>query len=63
MRPAKSRSTARLGGLLEKNLVAYAAAASAGLLGASLPAQAEIICTPSNTPMAVAGLNEDPVLT
>jgi hypothetical protein len=59
----RSRSTARLGRHLEKNLLAYAAAAGAGLLSASLPAEAEIIYTPCNTPMALAKVNEGPALT
>jgi hypothetical protein len=63
MRRAKSRSKAPLGNLLEKNLVAYAAAAGASLLTVSLPADAQIIYTPSNTPMAVAVQNGGPALT
>jgi hypothetical protein len=60
----KHRSTVRLGGHLEKHLVAYAAAAAgAGLLTAALPAEAEIIYTPSNTPMAIAQRNQGIVLT
>ncbi|MFZ0321629.1 MAG: hypothetical protein WAL56_21070 [Candidatus Sulfotelmatobacter sp.] len=58
-----NRSTARLGRHLEKNLLAYTAAASAGLLSAALPAEAEIIYTPSNTPMAVAQTNQSIVFT
>lgn len=54
---AKNRPTARLGRHLEKNLIAYAAAASAGLLSTALPAEAEIIYTPSNTPMTIARQN------
>lgn len=57
-----SRVTARLGRHLEKNLLAYTTAASAGLLLA-LPAEAEIIYTPSNTPMAIASRNQGPALT
>ncbi len=63
MRRTKSRSRTRLGNLLERNLVAYAAAAGAGLLTASLPAQAEIIYTPSNTPWTLAVQNQGPALT
>jgi len=57
-----SQSTVRLGRHLEKNLVAYAAAASAGLLSAQ-SAQAEVIFTASNTPMAIAQLNQGAALT
>jgi hypothetical protein len=57
-----SRSTVCLARHLEKHLVAYAAAASAGLLSAQ-SAQAEVIFTPSNTPMAIAQLNQGPTLT
>lgn len=57
------RPTARLGRHLEKNLLAYAAAATAGLLSAPVPAEAEIIYTPSNTPMAIAQTNQGIVLT
>jgi hypothetical protein len=53
----------RLGRHLEKNLIAYAVAASAGLVSASLPAEAEIIYTPSNTPLALNRQNEGPVFT
>jgi hypothetical protein len=59
----RSRSTARLGAHLEKNLLAYAAAASAALLSTAMPAEAEVIYTPSNTPMTVAPANEGPVYT
>jgi hypothetical protein len=59
---ANVRSVTRLGGHLEKNLLAYAAAAGAGLLSA-MPAEAEIIYTPSNTPMAIAQSNQGPALT
>jgi hypothetical protein len=58
----KNRS-AVLGRHLEKNLLAYAAAASTGVLCAALPAEAEIIYIPSNTPMAIAQLNQGPALT
>ena len=59
----ETRPRARLGGTLEKNLLAYAAAASAGLLLAARPADAEIIYTPSNIPMAVARRNLGPAFT
>ncbi len=60
----KSRSAARLGRQLEKHLLAYAAAAAgAGLLSAAPSAEAEIIYTPSNTPMAIAQTNHGIVLT
>jgi hypothetical protein len=58
-----SRSTALLGRHLEKHLLAYAAAASAGLVSAALPAEAQIIYTPSNTPMAIAQENQGLALT
>jgi hypothetical protein len=54
---------ASLSRLLEKNLLAYTAAASAALLPAALPAEAEIIYTPSNTPLAIAYQNKGPVYT
>ncbi len=57
------RPRTRLGQNLEKNLLAYAAAASAAVLSAALPADAEIIYTPSNIPMAVAHRNMGPVFT
>jgi hypothetical protein len=57
------RSTVRLGRNLEKHLLAYAAAASAGLLSTAPPAEAEIIYTPSNTPVTIAKVNQGPVLT
>jgi hypothetical protein len=57
------RPTASLGRHLEKNLLAYVAAASAALLPSALPAEAEIIYTPSNTPMAIAHANRGPVYT
>lgn len=63
MRRAKGRSKAHLGILLERNLVAYAAAAGAGLLTVGLPAQAEVIYTPSNIPWALAVTNQGPALT
>jgi hypothetical protein len=58
-----NRSTVRLGRHLEKHLLAYAAAASAGLVSAALPAEAQIIYTPSNTPMAIAQENQGLALT
>jgi hypothetical protein len=60
---ARRRSTVRLGRNLEKNLFAYATAASAALVSLSARADAQIIYTPSNTPMAIPGFNEGPVLT
>jgi hypothetical protein len=62
-RPASSRPTAKLGRHLEHRLLAYAAAASAGLLSSALPSEAEIIYTPSNTPFAVGQLNQGPAFT
>jgi hypothetical protein len=38
---------------LEKNLLAYATAATASLLSVALPAEAEVVYTPSNTPIAL----------
>jgi hypothetical protein len=52
-----SRATARLGRHLEKNLLAYTTAAGAGLVTFAMPAEAEIIYTPSNTPMVINGQN------
>jgi hypothetical protein len=57
-----TRPAMRLGLHVEKHLLAYAAAASAGLSSAA-PADAQIIYTPSNTPMAIASLNHGPALT
>jgi hypothetical protein len=48
---------------MEKNLLAYAAAASAALLPSALPAEAEIVYTASNTPLAIAHQNKGPVYT
>ena len=59
----KTRPTDRLGRNLEKNLLAYAAAASGGLLSAALPADAQIVYTPSNTPMAMGQVNKGPAFT
>jgi hypothetical protein len=53
----KSRSAIRLGRDLEKNLFAYATVAGAGLATFAMPAEAEIIYTPSNTPMVINGAN------
>jgi hypothetical protein len=44
----------RLPQKLEKNLLAYAAAAGGGLIGLAHPAEAQIIYTPSNIPLAEA---------
>lgn len=60
---AKNRPTTRLDRSLEKNLMAYAAAATAGLLSLAPCAEAEVVYTPSNIPMAVAFLNQGPALT
>lgn len=54
---APSRATVRLGRHLEKNLLAYMTAAGAGLATFAMPAEAEIIYTPSNTPMVINGQN------
>lgn len=51
------RAEVRLGRNLEKHLLAYATAASAGLLAFSLPVEGQIVYTPSNTPMNLATLN------
>jgi hypothetical protein len=59
----KTRPRARLGRTLEKNLLAYAAAASAGLLLGARPADAEIIYTPSNIPISFAQRNLGPAFT
>jgi hypothetical protein len=59
----KPRPTERLGRHLEKNLLAYAAAASGGLLAATLPAEAQIVYTPSNTPWAIAQENKGLAIT
>ena len=47
----------QLGRHLEKNLLAYTTAAGAGLATFAMPAEAEIIYTPSNTPMVINGSN------
>lgn len=47
----------RLSHTLEKNLLAYATAAGAGLLSLALPAEAQIIYTPSNTSITTAKTN------
>lgn len=49
----KKRLPAVLGNSVERQLLGYAAAAGAGLLSIALPANAEIIYTPSNIPMAL----------
>ena len=48
---------------LEKNLLAYIAAASAGVLSAALPAEAEVVYTPANIPMVQGYGYESPGLT
>jgi hypothetical protein len=58
----KSRCRVRLGRNLEKNLLAYAAAAAAGLMSSSLSAEAEIIYTPSNTMIPTALANQGPTV-
>jgi len=59
----ETRPRQRLGRNLEKDLLAYAAAASAGLLSTALPADAQVVFTPSNTPMAIAQVNKGPAFT
>jgi hypothetical protein len=60
----KSRSTVRLGSNLEKRLLSYAAAATGTVLLSAAPsASAEIIYTPSNTPLALNQQNKGPVFT
>jgi hypothetical protein len=59
----RSRSTARLNQHLEKNLLAYAAAASAGLLSSALPSEAQIIYTPSNIVITTVKTNHGPTYT
>jgi hypothetical protein len=59
----RGRSTSHLDRRLEKNLLAYAIAAGATLLPSALPADAQIIYTPSNTPLAIAQQNHGPALT
>jgi hypothetical protein len=49
----RNRGATQLSRNLEKKLLAYAAAASAGLVAFAQPAAAEIIYTPSNIPMAL----------
>jgi hypothetical protein len=48
----RKRNAVRLSRSLEKNLLAYAAAATGGLAAFAQPANAEIIYTPSNIPIA-----------
>jgi hypothetical protein len=60
---ANRRATVRLAGHLERHLLAYAAAASAGLLSSAPLAEAEIIYTPSNTPITIAVRGNGPVFT
>ena len=48
----RRRTTTRLSATLDKGLVAYVAAAGAGMLAAQ-PAQGEVVYTPANTPIAV----------
>jgi hypothetical protein len=53
--PTRTRTVARLGAKLDKNLLAYAAAAGAAGVGmlAVQPAQAKIVYTHANTPIGV----------
>ena len=60
--PTSRRAAKHLNRTLEKRWFAYATAASAGLLSVALPAQAEIVYTPCNTPMAPS-LNQMPGVT
>jgi len=62
MSASKRRQARRLTIDIEKNLLAYAAAAGA-VIFSTAPADAEIIYTPSNTPMTVAQANKGPALT
>jgi len=57
----RKRFPTRLGGNVERRLLAYTAAAGAGLLPFALPADAQIIYTPCNTPMALPTLNHGAV--
>jgi hypothetical protein len=59
----KSRATSRVANHLERGLIAYAVAAGAALLAPGLPVEAEIVYTPSNTPMSIAQQNHGPALT
>jgi hypothetical protein len=61
---ARPRQPVQLGNKLEKNLLAYAtAAAGAAVLSVAVPAEAEVIYTPCNTPMAIAVLNQGSAFT
>jgi len=56
--PTNKRATAQLAAILDKNLSAYATAATAagvGILMSALPAEAKIIYTRSNIPITVNG--------
>jgi len=56
--PTRKRVTTQLGTKLDKNLLAYAAAASAagvGMLAMAKPAQAKIVYTPGNVPIVENG--------
>jgi hypothetical protein len=57
-RENRKRLPALLGLNVERRLLAYTTAAGAGLLSFGLPANAEIIYTPSNIPMALPVGNE-----
>lgn len=59
-----SRSVVRLSGNLEKHLLAYAAAATGAVLLSTAPsADAQIVYTPSNTPLTLNHQNKGPVFT
>jgi hypothetical protein len=61
---SKARSKVRIGRHLEKHLAAYAAAATGAMLFSAAPsASAEIVYTPSNTPLALNHQNKGPVFT
>jgi len=57
------RASARLNLSVEKRLLAYAAAAGAALAAISAPAEAEIVYTPCNTPLAPPIFGHPPSLT
>ena len=60
----KERSAVQLGRHLEKNLLAYAAAATGAVLVSAAPsAGAQIVYTPSNTPFPLNHQNQGPVFT
>lgn len=59
----RNRPAVPLDRRLEKNLVAYAVATGAALLVSATPSDAEVIYTPSNTPVTIAHANQGPVYT